>query len=65
MRQIALHNSMRIMIDPELHISRPRQLFDDQGNLTDEQTRNGLREFMMAFAAWIKHSHNDPTLRFM
>lgn len=65
MRQIALHNSMRVMIDPELHIARPRQRFDDQGNLTDEQTCNRLREFMMAFAAWIEHSQNDPTLRFM
>lgn len=65
MRQIALHNSMRVMVNPELHIARPRRIFDDQGSLTDERKRNDLREFMLAFAAWIKHSQNDPTLRFM
>ena len=65
MRQIALHNSMRVMIDPELCIARPRKRFDDQGNLTDEQTRTRLREFLVAFEAWITHSQNDPTLRYM
>ena len=65
MRQIALHNSMRVMIDPELCIARPRKRYDDQGNLTDEQTRTRLREFLVAFEAWITHSQNDPTLRYM
>ena len=64
LRHIALHNSMRVMIDPDLHLARARSLFDDDGNLTDEKTRDKLRAFMAAFTEWIAHSRADPTLRY-
>ena len=63
MRQIALHNSVRIMIDPELLLARSRRRFDSEGNLTDEGTLDRLREFMAALDEWICHSRLDPTLR--
>ena len=64
MRQIALHNSVRIMIDPELLLARSRRRFDSEGNLTDEGTLDRLREFMAALDEWIRHCRVDPTLRF-
>ena len=64
MRQIALHNSMRVMIDPDLHLPRARSLFDNDGNLTDAKTRDKLRAFMVAFTEWITHSRTDPTLKY-
>ena len=64
MRQIALHNSMRVMIDPELLLVRSRRRSDPDGNLTDEATLERLREFMSAFDEWIRHCRVDPTLRF-
>ncbi len=64
MRQIALHNSMRVMIDPELLLVRSRRRSDPDGNLTDDATLERLREFMSAFDEWIRHCRADPTLRF-
>ncbi len=64
LRQIALHNSMRVMIDPELQLVRSRRRFDADGALTDQATRERLRGFMAALAHWIRHSLNDPTLRY-
>ena len=64
MRQIALHNSMRMMIDPELLLVRSRRRFDHDGNLTDEATLERMREFMSAFDEWIRHCRLDPTLRY-
>ena len=64
MRQIALHNSMRVMIDPELLLVRSRRRSDPDGNLTDEATLERLREFMAALDEWIRHCRVDPTLRF-
>ena len=64
MRQIALHNSVRIMIDPELLLARSRRRFDSGGNLTDEGTREQLGEFMAALDEWIRHCRVDPTLRY-
>ena len=64
LRQIALHNSMRVMIDPEIHLSRARDKFDADGALLDPDVRRALAEFLIAFAAWIAHSRRDPTLAF-
>ena len=64
MRQIALHNSMRMMIDPEVLLARSRRRFDPDGNLTDEDTREQLGDFMSALDEWIRHCRVDPTLRF-
>lgn len=64
MRQIALHNSLRVMIDPELQLVRSRRRFDSDGNVTDDELLDRMREFMAAFDEWIRHCRTDPTLRF-
>ena len=63
LRQIALHNSMRVLIDPEVEVPRPAEKFDSSGRLTDGNTRRRLRDLLAAFAGWIEHSKADPTLR--
>lgn len=64
MRQIALHNSMRVMIDPELLLVRSRRRQDPDGNVTDDDLLERMREFMAAFDEWIRHCRVDPTLRY-
>lgn len=64
MRQIALHNSMRVMIDPELLLVRSRRRQDPDGNVTDDDLLERIREFMSAFDEWIRHCRVDPTLRY-
>lgn len=34
-----------------LMVSRAESLFDDQGNLTDERTRESLRKYLAGFAS--------------
>ncbi len=64
MRQIALHNSMRVMIDPELLLVRSRRRQDPDGNVIDDDLLERIREFMSAFDDWIRHCRVDPTLRY-
>ena len=53
---------MRVMIDPEIHLSRARDKFDADSTLLDPDIRRSLAEFLAAFAAWIAHNRHDPTL---
>ena len=64
LRQIALHNSMRVLIDPEVFVPRPRDRFNGDGELTDAETREGISELLLAFGDWIRHNRKDPTLRY-
>jgi len=63
MRQIALHNSMRVMIDPEVFVAGAWSAFDDQGRLTDERLRERVRQLMTAFGEFVRYVPGDPTLR--
>ncbi|MCY3801327.1 MAG: NAD(P)H-dependent oxidoreductase [Chloroflexi bacterium] len=59
-RQIALHNSMRVMIDPELFVPRPWSKFDEDGRLVHERTRERLRKFLAAIPAWVRMWQANP-----
>jgi len=41
------------MAQPEAYIGGAETLFDDQGNLTSETTRDFLKTFMAAFEKWV------------
>ncbi len=43
---------MRPWFDGRLMVSRASGLFDDAGNLTDDETRKRLRDFVAGFAAY-------------
>ena len=61
-RAIALHNSMRVMIDPEVFVSRPSNKFDANGRLTDERTRERLRRFLAAIPDWVSMWQESPVV---
>ena len=53
LRQILLHPPAYVMPEPQMLIPFSRQKFDvETGNLVDEETRERLRRFLEALAAW-------------
>jgi chromate reductase len=49
------------MQQPEAYIGGAAQLFDANGDINHEITREFLRRFMDAFAAWVtKNSSKNP-----
>lgn len=54
LRHIFQHSNLLVLNTPEVFIMRAREKFDDQGNLTDPETRQQLEELLVAFAAWIR-----------
>ncbi len=52
LRQSMVFLDMRPLNRPELMIGTAQKLFDEQGNLTDEATREHLRGLLVALQAW-------------
>ncbi|MDR0894751.1 MAG: NAD(P)H-dependent oxidoreductase [Prevotellaceae bacterium] len=48
--------NVRLMMQPEVYVSNAYQLFDEQGNLTNESTAKFLNGFVSAFDAWIEQA---------
>ena len=53
LRQSLVFLNMPTLQQPEAYVSNAAALFDPQGNLVNEKTREFLRSFMVAFAGWI------------
>ena len=45
---------MRVLQQPEIYLATADKLFDTDGNVAVELTRDLLRGFMDAFAAWTR-----------
>jgi chromate reductase len=54
LRQSLVFLNVPAMPQPEAYIGGAGELFDAEGKLTKEGTREFLRKFMQAFAAWIE-----------
>ena len=54
LRQSLVFLDMPVMQQPEAYIPRAAKLFDEQGHLTDDDTRKFLTQFITAFAQWIE-----------
>lgn len=52
LRQICIFTNMFALIRPEVHISRARDMFDEQGNLIDDRTTSKIRELLKALVDW-------------
>ncbi len=52
LRQILLHAPAYVMPEPQMLISNARERFDENGDLTDEQTRERMRRFLIALVEW-------------
>jgi chromate reductase len=46
--------TLRAMQQPEAYIGGAANLFDTEGKLTSDSTRDFLRKFAESFAAWIE-----------
>lgn len=45
------------MQQPEAYIGGAATLFDQEGNITNQGTRDFLKTFIESFAAWIEKIH--------
>lgn len=54
LRQSLVFLDMPAMPQPEAYIAKAEDLFDGQGNLSKESTRELASKFMQAFAAWVE-----------
>jgi chromate reductase len=54
LRQSLVFLNMPAMQQPEAYIGNAAKLFDDQGRLTNDSTREFLQKFLKAFTQWIE-----------
>lgn len=54
LRQSCVFLNVPMMQQPEAYIGSAASLFDKEGNLTNQGTRDFLRKFIEAFASWIE-----------
>lgn len=53
LRQSCVFLNILMMAQPEAYIGGAANLFDKEGNLTNQATRDFLKTFIDAFAVWI------------
>jgi len=56
LRQSLVFLNMPALQQPEAYIGGAAGLFDDQGKLVNESTRDFVKRFLDAFVAWIEHN---------
>lgn len=54
LKQILLGMASQVFPYPELVVSNAAQRFDDQGNLSDPETRSRLENFLRDFVVWVR-----------
>jgi len=54
LRQSLVFLNMPAMAQPEAYIAGASKLFDEEGTLTDERTKNTIKKFAVAYAEWVK-----------
>jgi chromate reductase len=54
LRQVAIENNMHVVNEPELYITQARTKFDENGDLTDEDTKKRVVELLEALAAFAR-----------
>jgi chromate reductase, NAD(P)H dehydrogenase (quinone) len=52
LRQMALHNDMKVLVKPEVGLQRVREKFDADGNLLDDTIREQVRGLLEALLVW-------------
>lgn len=62
LRQSLVFVNVPAMAQPEAYIADASGLFDDEGNLTNESTKEFLKKFMEAFEKWIERIAEPQTV---
>jgi chromate reductase len=52
LRQMTLFTNMHVLNKPEMMVGKAAEKFDEQGNLTDEHTKEKLKELVHALVDW-------------
>jgi len=53
LRQVFLFTESYVMLKPELHVSNAAQVFDENGTLNDDATRDHVQAFVDALTVWV------------
>jgi chromate reductase len=61
LRQSLVFVNVPAMQQPEAYIGNAAKLFDNNGKLTDESTREYLQKFIDAFAKWVVRNSDEQT----
>ena len=61
LRQSLVFVNVPAMQQPEAYIGNAAKLFDNNGKLTDESTREYLRKFIDAYAKWVVRNSDERT----
>lgn len=54
LRQILVSPNMHVMNYPEVMVGQAKEKFNEVGELVDESTQKRVKEFLAAFAEWVK-----------
>ncbi len=54
LRQVAVYTNMHPLNKPEVEVQRGWEKFDQNGNLTDEATRQAIHTLLVALDAWTR-----------
>jgi chromate reductase len=54
LRQSCIYLNMHPMEQPELHVSKVQEVFDENGVLVDESLKSKVVDYLKAFAGWIE-----------
>jgi len=60
LRQSLVFLNMPALQQPEAYIGGAADLFDAQGNLVKESTREFMQKFLAAFAQWVERNATRP-----
>jgi chromate reductase, NAD(P)H dehydrogenase (quinone) len=52
LRQMAIFTDMHVLNKPEVMVGKVKEKFDEQGNLTDEHTKEKIQELLQALVVW-------------
>jgi chromate reductase len=52
LRQMTLFTNMHVLNKPEVMVGEVAEKFDEQGNLTDEHTKEKMQELLQALVIW-------------
>ncbi len=61
LRQMVVFLNVPMLAQPEAYIGGGAKKFDEAGKLTDESTRDFLKKFTDAFAAWVEKTAKQPS----
>jgi chromate reductase len=58
LRQVFHYLNMPVLLKPEVHVMAAWEKFDDDGNLTDDKTREQIQALVEALVQWTKRFAN-------